>query len=77
MRAVAGQYGLDEWDVLGLVEVHLDTLATDLALQLSGRAARDDLTVIHDGDIVGKLVGLLEVLRREQQRGQQRRRLCL
>ena len=46
----------------------LDPLAADLRLELVGGAAGDDLPVVDDGDRVGQLVGLLEVLRRQQQR---------
>ena len=42
-------------------------LATDLVLQLVGRALGDHGAHVDDGDPVGELVGLLEVLRREQQ----------
>ena len=44
----------------------LDARPAHLALQLAGRAARDDLAVVHDDDAVGQLVGLLEVLRGEE-----------
>ena len=47
---------------------HLDPLAAELRLELVRRAARDDLAVVDDGDRVGQLVGLLEVLRRQQER---------
>ena len=46
----------------------LDPFATDLRLELVGGAAGDDLAVVDDGDRVGELVGLLEVLGREQER---------
>ena len=45
-----------------------DSLAADLCLELVGGTARDDLAVIDDGDRIGQLVGLLEVLRRQQER---------
>ena len=45
----------------------LDPLATDLRLELVGGPAGDDPPVVDDGDRVGQLVGLLEVLGREQQ----------
>ena len=51
-----------------VVDDDLDALAADLGLELVRGAARDDLAVVDDGDLVGELVGLLEVLRRQQQR---------
>ena len=55
-------------DPLAVADDDLDALATDLGLQLIGRAPGDDLAVIDDRDHVGQLVGLLEVLGRQQQR---------
>ena len=55
-------------DVGSVVDDDLDALAADLRLELVGRAAGDDLAVVDDRDRVGQLVGLLEVLGREQQR---------
>ncbi len=46
----------------------LDPLAADLALELVCGAAGDDLAGVDHRDLVGQLVGLLEVLGREQQR---------
>ena len=46
----------------------LDPLPADLRLQLVRRSARDDPAVVDDRDLVGELVGLLEVLRRQQER---------
>ena len=46
----------------------LDPLAADLRLELVGGAAGDDPAVVDDGDLVGELVGLLEVLGRQEQR---------
>ena len=51
-----------------VVDDDLDPLAADLRLELVGGAAGDDLAVVDDGDLVGQLVGLLEVLGREQER---------
>ena len=45
-----------------------DPLAADLGLQLVGGAPGDDLAVVDDRDRVGQLVGLLEVLGREEER---------
>ena len=45
----------------------LDPLAADLRLELVRGAAGDDLPVVDDRDRVGQLVGLLEVLGRQQE----------
>src|SRR5690606_40402812 len=45
-----------------------DVVAADLPLQAAGVAAGDDLAPVDDDDVVGQAVGLLEVLRGEQQR---------
>jgi hypothetical protein len=37
-------------------------------LELPARAFRDHVAVIHDGDAVSELVGLVQILRREQHR---------
>ena len=55
-------------EVVAVVDDDLDALAADLRLELVGGAAGDDLAVVDDGDRVGQLVGLLEVLGRQQQR---------
>ena len=55
-------------EVVAAMDDHLDPLAAQLGLELVGRAARDDLAVVDDRDRVGQLVGLLEVLRRQQER---------
>ena len=54
--------------VLDVGEHHLDPLATGPGLELVGRALRDRPPVVDHDDVVGELVGLLEVLRRQQQR---------
>ena len=46
----------------------LERLARHARLQLRGGALRDDVAVVDHGDPVGEAVGLLEVLRREQDR---------
>ena len=51
-----------------VVDDDLDPLAAHLRLELVGGAARDDPAVVDDGDLVGELVRLLEVLRRQEQR---------
>src|SRR5680860_666881 len=56
-------------NVLGFGDCDLDAFPTDLILEFVGRSMGNlDAVVDHD-NVVGKLVGLLEVLRREQQRG--------
>ena len=55
-------------DVVAGMDDDLDALAADLRLELVGRAAGDDLAVVDDRDRVGQLVGLLEVLGRQQER---------
>jgi hypothetical protein len=48
--------------------VDLQNLAADLVLELVRRALRDHRAQVDHGDPVGEVVGLLEVLRREQDR---------
>src|SRR5688500_12548354 len=48
---------------------YLDPLAADLRLELIGRAAGDDLSVVDHDDLVGQLIRLFEVLRGEEERG--------
>jgi hypothetical protein len=55
-------------DLRPVVDHHLDPVVADLGLQLVGRPTRDDPTVVDDGDGVGQLVGLLQVLGRQQER---------
>ena len=55
-------------EVLAAMDDDLDPLAAELGLELVRGAAGDDLAVVDDRDRVGQLVGLLEVLRREQER---------
>src|ERR1700729_3452045 len=47
----------------------LENVPADPALQLLGRACRDDLPVVDDDDLVREFVGLIQVLGGEQQRG--------
>ena len=47
----------------------VDAVGADLRLQLGRRAVRDGPAVVEHDDVVGELVGLLEVLRREDDRG--------
>ena len=55
-------------DLVAVADDDLDALAADLRLELVGRPAGDDLAVVDDGDRVGELVGLLEVLGRQEER---------
>ena len=49
--------------------VDLDHVLAGARLELVGRAGRDDLAVVDDDDLLGELVGLVEVLRRQQHVG--------
>src|SRR5207237_9744744 len=51
---------------VGVAEVQPGVTTRDPALQVVGRALGDQATVVEDGDAVGKLVGLLEVLGGEE-----------
>jgi len=53
--------------VRAFVDHDLDALATDLRLELIRGAAGDDLAVVDDGDGVGQLVRLFQVLGCQQQ----------
>src|SRR5580704_1870666 len=53
---------------MGVAERDLQTGAAGLRLQLGGGAAGDHAAVIDDDDPVGELIGLVEVLRGQQQR---------
>ena len=55
--------------VAGVPDGELEALAADLRLELVGRALRDDLAVVDDHDVVGQQVGLLQVLRGQQEGG--------
>ncbi len=67
-RSVGCQQLGDPAEQRAVVHDDLDPLAADLALELVCCAAGDDLAGIDHGDLVGQLVGLLEILGREQQR---------
>ena len=60
---------LDLGEAGGVGERELEALAADLPFELVGGALGDDPAVVDDDDLVREQVGLLEVLRREQQRG--------
>ena len=47
----------------------VDVIATDLALERAGVAAGDDPAAVDDDDVVGEALGLVEVLRGEQDGG--------
>ena len=47
----------------------VEDVTGELVLELERRAVGDDGAVVDDHDVVGELVGFLEVLRGEQQRG--------
>ncbi len=66
--AVAGDDVPGPVEVRRVVDDDLDPFAADLRLELSGRAASDDLTGVDDGDDVCERVGFLQILRRQQQR---------
>ncbi|MFB9777453.1 hypothetical protein [Brevibacterium otitidis] len=44
-------------------------MPADLGFELIGGACGDDASAVDDGDVVGELIGLCEILRGEQQRG--------
>ena len=48
---------------------HVDAFGADAGLQLGRRAVRDRAAVVEHDDVVGELIGLFEVLRREDDRG--------
>src|SRR5262249_31576838 len=49
-------------------QLDLEDLAADAVLELAAGALRDHLSVVDDRDLIGELVGLLQVLGGEQQR---------
>ena len=55
-------------DVGSVLDVQLEHLAADAVLELVGRALGDHGADVDHRDAVGELVGLLQVLRGEQQR---------
>ena len=61
--------GRDGGEVGGVAGVDLDDVAPGLALQLARCARGDHAAVVDDDDLAGELVGLVEVLRREQHVG--------
>ena len=49
--------------------LHVDAVVADPRLQLVGRAVHDRAAVVEHDDVVGELIGLFEVLRREDEGG--------
>src|SRR6266536_6700440 len=63
-------YGLHgSFQVASTRYCEFEALAADLRLQFVGGTSGDDASLIDDGDLVGKLIGLLQVLRGEQDGG--------
>ena len=60
--------------LLGIEQAHVQRARADRGLELARRALGDHLAVVDHGDPVGELVGLVEVLGAEQDRGALRRR---
>ncbi len=54
---------------VGVDDDDVDVVAADLPLERAGVAAGDDPAAVDDDDVVGEALGLVEVLRRQQQRG--------
>src|SRR5215217_2266966 len=52
----------------GVSEPEIDVAVVDVALELLGRALRDQAGAVEDRDVVGELVGLLQVLGGEEHR---------
>ena len=68
-RAIGGHF--PEQFAAGVVQ--FDRVAADACFQCGGCAERGDPAVVEDGDAVGELVGLLQVLGREEHGGPRRR----
>jgi hypothetical protein len=56
----------------GVGDADVEGAGADRGLELAGRALGDDLPVVDDGDAPGELVGLVEVLGREEDGGASR-----
>ena len=63
------EHALGLGPLLGIEQPHVQGAGADRGLELAGRALGDHLAVVDHGDPVGELVGLVEVLRAEQDRG--------
>ena len=66
---LAREHPLGLGSLLGIEQPHVQRARADRCLELAGRALGDHLAVVDHGDPVGELVGLVEVLRAEQDRG--------
>ena len=55
--------------LVGVEQAHVQRAGADGGLELARRALGDHLAVVDDGDAVGELVRLVEVLGAEQDRG--------
>ena len=64
-----GQHARGLGAILGIEHAQVQRALPDRGLQLARRALGDDLAAVDHGDPVGELVGLVEVLRAEQDRG--------
>ena len=64
-----GQHALGLGPGAGIVQAHVQRPGAHRRLELGRRALGDDAAVVDDGDAVGELVGLVEVLRRQQHGG--------
>ena len=64
----AGPVGFDGW-LLRVEQPHPQRARSDRGLELGGRALGDHLAVVDHRDPFGQLVGLVEVLRAEQDGG--------
>ena len=66
LGAEAAEQPAQPLELVGRLGHDLDGRLADLRLQLRRRALRDDPAVVDDPDAVGEDVGLLEVLRRQE-----------
>jgi hypothetical protein len=62
-RTEGTQGSRDLGDVRRVPDMHLDHVPTGLPLDLGRRAVRDGLAAVDDHDVVGEVVGLVQVLR--------------
>jgi hypothetical protein len=64
-----GQQPLGVGPLLRVTQPHLQRARSDRGLELAGGALSDEVAVVDDGDPVGELVGLVQVLGGQQHRG--------